>query len=175
MIELDLSFNEITLNGFLSLCEVLPLCKLQSLLFSRNHIGDDGASAFASVLSDGLNPCSVSKFDFSGCKISDAGLVNLLSSLASNKQITNVKLGENFLSENIEALLLEVLNKNTSIVEMSLPGNRLSHSCLSKIKKIVTRNVRIIEEQEPNRLKAEIYRLRYEQKKLNEAKSALDK
>lgn len=58
---------------------------------------------------------------------------------------------------------------------MSLPGNRLSHSCLSKIKKIVTRNIRIIEEQEPNRLKAEIYRLRYEQKKLNEAKSALDK
>ena len=71
-------------------------------------------------------------------------------------------MGENFLSENIEALLLEVLNKNTSIVEMGLAGNRLSHSCVSKVKKVVTRNVRIIEEQEPNRLKAEIYRLRYE-------------
>lgn len=39
----------------------------------------------------------------------------------------------------------------------------------------MARNIRIIEEQEPNRLKAEIYKLRYEQKKLNEAKSALDK
>jgi hypothetical protein len=68
---------------------------------------------------------------------------------------------------------LEALNKNTSLIELNFAGNRLSHSCLAKLKKITTRNVRMIEEQEPNKLKAEIYRLRYEHQKLEQAKSQL--
>jgi hypothetical protein len=56
---------------------------------------------------------------------------------------------------------------------MGFQGNRFSHSCLSKIKKITTRNIRMIEEQEPNKLKAEIYRLRYEHQKLEQAKQIL--
>jgi len=59
------------------------------------------------------------------------------------------------------------LNKNTNLVELNLAGNRFSHSCLAKLKKITQRNVRMIEEQEPNKLKAEIYRLRYEHNKLD--------
>ena len=58
--------------------------------------------------------------------------------------------------------MLETLNKNTNLVDISLQGNRFSHSCLAKIKKITNRNVKMIEEHEPNKLKAEIYKLRYE-------------
>jgi len=72
-------------------------------------------------------------------------------------------------------LLLEALNKNTNLVELNLAGNRFSHSCLAKLKKITQRNVRMIEEQEPNKLKAEIYRLRYEHNKLDAAKTELKK
>lgn len=63
-------------------------------------------------------------------------------------------------------MMLESLNKNTSLIELNFAGNRFSHSCLSKIKKIAIRNVKMVEEQEPNKLKAEIYRLRYEHGKL---------
>ena len=69
--------------------------------------------------------------------------------------------------------MLEALNKNTNLVELNFSGNRFSHSCLSKLKKITTRNIRMIEEQEPNKHKAEIYRLRYEHGKLEEAKTKL--
>lgn len=90
-----------------------------------------------------------------------------------DKQVSVVRLADNFFSEQIEAVLLEALNKNTTLVELGLQGNRFSHSCLAKLKKITTRNVKMIEEQEPNKLKAEIYRLRYEHGKLEEAKNRL--
>lgn len=86
-----------------------------------------------------------------------------------------MKLTDNFFSEQIETLMLESLNKNTNLVELNFAGNRFSHSCLAKLKKITTRNIRMIEEQEPNKLKAEIYRLRYEQTKLSTAKNELNK
>lgn len=69
--------------------------------------------------------------------------------------------------------MLETLNKNTTLEDIGLQGNRFSHSCLAKIKKIATRNVKMIEEQEPNKLKAEIYKLRYEHSKLEQAKNLL--
>jgi len=69
--------------------------------------------------------------------------------------------------------MLESLAKNTALIEVNFAGNRFSHSCLAKLKKITTRNMRMIEEQEPNKLKAEIYRLRYEHGKLEEAKAKL--
>ena len=87
--------------------------------------------------------------------------------------MSHVKLCDNFFSENIEAILLETLNKNTTLIEIGLQGNRFSHSCLNKVKKITQRNLKMIEEQEPNKLKAEIYRLRYEHQKLEQAKSIL--
>ena len=66
-------------------------------------------------------------------------------------------------------MMLETLNRNKTLVDIGLKGNRFSHSCLAKIKKIANRNVKMIEEQEPNKLKAEIYKLRYESEKLKHA------
>ena len=55
------------------------------------------------------------------------------------------------------------------LTEVALSGNRLSHGCLSKIKQIYQRNIKLVEEKEPDRLKAELYRLRYENEKLQKA------
>ena len=68
-------------------------------------------------------------------------------------------------------MILESLNKNTALEEIELKGNRFSHSCLAKIKRITQRNIKTIEEQEPNKLNAEIYKLRYEHQKLEAAKN----
>ena len=99
--------------------------------------------------------------------------MHLIEAMQTDKQVSVVRLADNYFSEQIEAVLLEALNKNTTLVELGLQGNRFSHSCLAKLKKVTARNVKMIEEQEPNKLKAEIYRLRYEHGKLEEAKNRL--
>ena len=83
-------------------------------------------------------------------------------------------MSDNFFSENVEAVLLETLNKNVSLIDICFSGNRFSHSCFNKVKRITARNQKMIEEQEPNKLKAEIYRLRYEHTKLENAKRQLN-
>ena len=52
-------------------------------------------------------------------------------------------------------------------------GNRLSLACLNRIKKILLRNLKEQEEKEPNKIRTEIYRLKYEQKKIIKAKEKL--
>ena len=128
---------------------------------------------FTNILADPASSGKLKKFDFSSCRLNDAGLFYLINALQNNKNISNIRLTDNFFSENMEAVLLETLNKNISLTEIALSGNRFSHSCLQKIKKITQRNLKMIEEQEPNKLKAEIYRLRYEHQKLEIAKSLL--
>ena len=71
--------------------------------------------------------------------------------------------------------LLQTLSKNFNLLEISLKRNRLPHGCLSKIKNIVTRNKRKLGEDEPNRLKREIYRLRWGYHKLEQARDQLRK
>lgn len=159
---LDISLNEIGPAGFQSLCEVLPNTNLSNLICNKNFLGDDVMAYFANILADGTSSSRLKKFDFSASRLNDAGLIYLINSLQNNKHISSIKLADNFFSENVEAILLETLNKNTTLTEIALQGNRFSHSCLQKIKKITNRNLKMIEEQEPNKLKAEIYRLRYE-------------
>ena len=170
---LDISLNEIGPAGFQALCEVLPDTSISTLICNKNFLGDDVMAYFANILADPSSSGRLKKFDFSACRLNDAGLIYLINALQNNKNVSSIKLTDNFFSENVEAILLETLNKNTSLIEIGLQGNRFSHSCLLKIKKITQRNVKMIEEQEPNKLKAEIYRLRYEHQKLDQAKTLL--
>jgi len=65
------------------------------------------------------------------------------------------------------------LERNGSLIHLGLKGNRLSVCCLNRIQKILLRNRKDLEEKEPNKLKTEIYRLKYEQKKILIAKDRL--
>lgn len=161
--ELDISLNEIGPTGFRVLCEALPDTNLQTLVCNKNFLKDEILEYFAAVITgDGNGATKLKKFDFSSCRLNDAGLIYIVNALERNKHISQIRLCDNFFSEQIEAMMLETLNKNTTLTEIGLQGNRFSHSCLAKIKKIANRNVKMIEEQEPNKLKAEIYKLRYE-------------
>ena len=171
---LDISLNEIGPAGFQALCEVLPDSNITNLVCNKNFLGDDVMAYFANILADPNSSGQLKKFDFSSCRLNDAGLIYIINALQNNKNINQIRLTDNFFSENVEAALLETLNKNISLTEIALSGNRFSHSCLSKIKKITQRNLKMIEEHEPNKLKAEIYRLRYEHQKLDQAKSLLN-
>lgn len=59
------------------------------------------------------------------------------------------------------------------MIQLSLKGNRLSVCCLNRIRKILLRNTKNLEDKEPNKLKTEIYRLKYEQRKILIAKDRL--
>ena len=76
------------------------------------------------------------RFELSSCRLNDAALMYVIDCLSSDKQISCVKLSDNFFSEQIEHVMLEALNKNTTLTEVNLAGNRFSHSCLTKLKKI---------------------------------------
>ena len=161
--ELDISLNEIGPTGFQTLCEVISQTNLQTLVCNKNFLGDQILAVFAQVIvGDGAGATKLKRFDFSSCRLNDSGLMALINALEQNKRICQIKLADNFFSEKVEAMMLETLNKNTTLTDIGLHGNRFSHSCLAKIKKIAQRNVKMIEEQEPNKLKAEIYKLRYE-------------
>lgn len=118
-------------------------------------------AVFANVLTNSTKS-HIKQFDFSNCKLNDTSLIYLINSLHGNYQVYSMRLTDNFFSESVESVLLETLNRNQSLTEIMLHGNRLSHSCLTKLKKLVQRNIKLIEDQEPNKLKAEIYRLKFE-------------
>lgn len=122
----------------------------------------------------GYEDVSLQKLDISSSRISDSGILHLLERIDYFENIRSIKVTDNFISEKIEKILLEILDKNKSLIEFGVQGNRLSLCCLNRIKKILQRNNKELEEKEPNKIKTEIYRLKYEQKKIKAAKKKLD-
>jgi Ran GTPase-activating protein (RanGAP) involved in mRNA processing and transport len=93
--ELDISLNEIGPHGFQALCEVLPQTKITTLVCNKNFLGDEILAHFAQILPQ----TRLKKFDFSSCRLNDQGLLHLIEALQSDKQISAVKLSDNFFSE----------------------------------------------------------------------------
>jgi Ran GTPase-activating protein (RanGAP) involved in mRNA processing and transport len=50
--ELDISLNEIGPSGFQALCEVLPQSRIETLICSKNFLGDEVLGFFANILTD---------------------------------------------------------------------------------------------------------------------------
>ena len=78
--ELDISLNEIGPTGFQALCDVLPISNLTSLTCSKNFLGDDVLGYFANILS-AEGSVKLKRFDFSSCRLNDAGLIYLINAL----------------------------------------------------------------------------------------------
>lgn len=120
--EIDVSLNEIGPSGFQALCVVLPETNIQTLICSKNFLGDEILGYFSQIISgeSGCGTTKLKKFDFSSCRLNDLGLTFLISALQHNKLVNSIKLADNFFSEGVETLILETLNKNTSLVDIGL-------------------------------------------------------
>lgn len=105
---------------------------------------------------------ALTKLDVSSSRISDPGILHFLEKVDIFENLKSIRATDNFISEKIEKILLEILEKNKTLVEFSLNGNRLSLCCMNRIKKILLRNNKELEEKEPNKIRTEIYRLKYE-------------
>ena len=76
--------------------------------------------------------------------------------------LTAIIANDNYISEKVEKQIIELLDKNKQICYFEVNGNRLSLACLNRIRKILARNIKEQEEKEPNKIRTEIYRLKYE-------------
>jgi chromosome segregation ATPase len=120
-----------------------------------------------------VNKVKLESFDFSSSKIYDQGLIYLLDKLKDNTTLTTIKLKDNYFTHEVDLLVLEYLEPNRTITTFNVEKNRLSLLCMKKIHEIIDRNIKIQTNKEPNRLLVEVYRLRYENTKLDEMKDAL--
>lgn len=100
-------------------------------------------------------------------------ILHFLELVEDYPAMISVRASDNYISEKIEKILLEVLEKNKALIEFNVSGNRLSLCCLNRIQKVLSRNQKALEEREPNKIRTEIYRLKYEQKKIMMARDKL--
>lgn len=175
LLDLNMALNEIGPIGASEIAHVLPYTSLKKLNLRKNFLGDEASAVFSEVLANVEGQCKLQTLDMSSCRIGDDGIVQFFAAITGNKFLKGVDFRDNFVSERAELSLLEYLDANSSLQKVQLAGNRLSHSCLKKIKKICERNRKEFEDAEPNRLKNETYRLKYEQTKLNEAREKLSR
>lgn len=170
---LDISSNSINLESFADICDSLMTNRITTIKAKNNLLGDESMEYFARTILAPETTSNITYFDFSSCKIYDQGLIYLLSELSKNTKITKIKLTDNYFSHEIDYVVIGFIEKNTSINYCNLSKNRFSFQCLQKIQKIVERNIKIQNEKEPNKLLIEVYRLKYENTKLNEMKDCL--
>jgi hypothetical protein len=55
------------------------------LVCNKNFLGDDVIALFANILADSNSSNQLQKFDFSSCRLNDAGLIFLINALQNNK------------------------------------------------------------------------------------------
>jgi hypothetical protein len=131
------------------------------LNISKNLLGDESLILIADN-AVGFEDNKLAKIDISSSRISDLGILHFLEKIDTFANIRSIRASDNFISEKIEKMLLEILDKNKSLIEFAVSGNRLSLCCMNRIKKILSRNTKELEEKEPNKIRTEIYRLKYE-------------
>ena len=144
---------------WIDIAEVLPRTGIKSFSIAKNFLGDDAFKQFADKIAEFGEASRLSVLDFSSCRIGDEGILYFLKTLGEYQNLTHLRMNDNFISEKIEKVLVEILELNKNILEFNVHGNRISLSCLSRIRKILNRNLKDAEEKEPNRLRTELYRL----------------
>lgn len=170
---LDISSNSITFESFADLCDCLNYNKIKHLKARNNLLGDESMKYFSDLVLDRNSYSEITTFDFSSSKIYDQGLIYLMNKLQDNKKIKKIKLRDNYFSHEIDYVIMDFLDKNKNLTKLDLTKNRFSVQCLQKINKIIDRNIKAQNEKEPNKLLVEVYRLKYENTKLNEMKDTL--
>ncbi|EGR31503.1 hypothetical protein IMG5_107210 [Ichthyophthirius multifiliis] len=164
--ELDVSLNEISSAGIKCFADILPFCGLKNINLSKNFLGDESLFIIGDICQQYENVIKLQKIDFSSSRVADAGILYFLDRIDYFENMRCIKCQDNFISEKVEKVLLEILIKNKTLIEFGINGNRLSLSFLNKVKKILQRNIIELEEKEPNKIKTQIYKLKYEQKQI---------
>ena len=173
LIDLKISFNEITPIGGAFIIDALPRTRLKVLDMSRNIIEDETLIMLGDLYKNG-DHIQLTHINMSSCHITDVGLLYFLESIQHVEVLKSIHMRDNFISEECEKILLELVDKNEYMHDIDLKGNRISMSCISRINTILKRNIHAQEIREPNKLKNEVYRLNFEKDKVKSAEKEIN-
>lgn len=129
---LDISSNSISIEGFISVCEMLLVTNIKQLKSKNNLLGDESAKIFSKKILSNETTSILEYFDFSSSKIYDQGLLYMINELQNNKIIKKIKLRDNYFSHEIDYVTVDFVEKNSTLIHLDLSKNRLSHQCLIK-------------------------------------------
>ena len=76
---------------------------------NKNLLGDDALIFIADALNKYSEIVKLRKIDFGSSRVGDAGLIYFLEKTENIYQILNIKASNNFISEKIEKLMIDLL------------------------------------------------------------------
>jgi len=139
--ELWLQSNKITSIGVSVIANALNNNKtLQVLILHDNQLSDVGVVALANVLA--LNNSAIKVLGLESTGVTDEGAKHLAEMLKTNKTVTSLGLGENFIGDRGLQALVDVLNRqNNNLQELYVPKNRtISDICIDFIVQMLKNN-----------------------------------
>ena len=78
---------------------------------SRNIVEDESLIMLGDLYRAGQN-VQLQKINFSSCRITDCGLLYIMESVEDYKILKEMNFKDNFISENSEKILIELMEKN---------------------------------------------------------------
>ena len=128
------------LISFPDIAEILPRTGVRYFNISKNFLGDEAFKQYADRILEYHEECRLTKMDFSSCRIGDEGILHFLKALEEYDGLSCLRVSDNFISEKIEKVVVEMLDLNKSLVEFAVHGNRISLSCLSRFLLMILSN-----------------------------------
>lgn len=119
--ELKVGFNEVTAIGGAFIMDVLPKSNLTTLDLSRNVIEDETLIMLGDLYKNDAR-IKLTSLNISSCHISDVGLLYFVESIEKIELLKHLVMRDNFISENCEKLLLELIDKNVFLTDFELKG-----------------------------------------------------
>ena len=129
--KLDFTHNELDGDSLDAFCEFIPkLTKLQVISLWFNPIGKGGAVEVLKCLHHFKTP--LKKLNFAGTGVGEQDCAQLALLIASTDTLRRLEIGNNSLSSNSLASIMEGLSQNSTIQHLNMGSSHLSEeSCIS--------------------------------------------
>lgn len=139
IIKLDISFNDLSLDGIKYICGALKdNVHLTSLNLAFTSLGVEGCVFLLDALKDNTQ---IIDLDIIGNKIGDDGAKIMKQLLSINKTIQKINFGSNDIgSQGMKYIAEALINHNTIITDLDVSHNHIKNEGLESIIRILTNN-----------------------------------
>ena len=131
LVELNLSHNSISSNGFLEVLQGLSpdMTTFESLIMQGNDIDDTGMEYFADAMFEGNKTCLefLRTIDFSGNKITGKSFDSISNALGKMRHLEHIYLNDNNISDDSFEKLELVLLGCGSLISLDMSHNNISY------------------------------------------------
>jgi len=143
LIELELSFNQITDAGVISLSQALQssACKVTTLDLSLNQITDAGVISLSQALQS--SACKVTTLHLSSNQITDAGIISLSQALQSSAcKVTTLDLHDNQITDaGVNSLSQALQSSACKVTTLDLHDNQITDAGVNSLSQALQSSV----------------------------------